>query len=163
MVSLEPTKTRSRTVKHGATGKFMKHICLASLLTCVRGSGGPAAGAPPRPRRPTPTPTPSGTTATAVSIPMGASSLTTTAYVPDSSTWLSGQPSNDQQRRHRAQRDLYNNLFFSPAMVAGCDVQPNLHDAGTFPYCCTLHVGMTGTVTVHNSWFNKGATTMQTG
>jgi plastocyanin len=40
------------------------------------------------------------------------------------------------------------NRFFSPTMDAGATFSQTFTTAGTFPYYCTFHVGMTGTVTV---------------
>ena len=128
--------------------QYMKHIPLASLLICVcvvalAGCGGGSASPA------TPTPTPGGTTPTPVSIPIGASSLTTTAYVPDSVNVAVGTTvkwTNNDVIAHNVTST--NNLFFSPTMGAGATFSQTFMTAGTFPYYCTIHVGMTGTVTV---------------
>jgi plastocyanin len=129
----------------------MKHIglaCLASLLTCVvalAGCGGGSSSAMPT----TPTPTPGGTSPTAVSIPLGASGQTTAAYVPDSITVSVGTTvkwTNNDAIAHDVTSQ--NNLFFSGNMASGATFSQTFQSTGTFPYYCTIHSGMTGTVTV---------------
>jgi len=128
---------------------LMKHFYLASLLTCavaLAGCGGGSSS--PMPTTPTPTPPPGGATPTTVSIPMGAASLTA-AYVPDSIKVPIGGTvnwTNNDVIAHNVNSTT--NVFSSPIMEAGATFSQTFMTAGTFPYYCTLHVGMTGTVTV---------------
>jgi plastocyanin len=126
----------------------MKHFYLASFLTCVVALSG-CGGGSSSPMPTTPTPPPGGATPTTVSIAMGAASLTTTAYVPDSVKVPIGGTvnwTNNDVIAHNVNSTT--NVFSSPIMEAGATFSQTFMTAGTFPYYCTLHVGMTGTVTV---------------
>jgi plastocyanin len=128
----------------------MRHIYLASLLTCVvalAGCGG--SGSSPMTIVPLPTPTPGGASPTPVAMPMGASFLTTTAYMPDSVTVSVGTTvkwTNNDNVAHNVTSQ--NNLFFSPTMDPGATYTYTFQSAGSFPYYCTIHPLMTGTITV---------------
>ena len=126
----------------------MKHIHLASLLTCVVALAG-CGGGSSSPMPTTPTPTPGGTSPTTVSIPLGASAQTTGAYLPDSITVPVGTTvkwTNNDAIAHDVTSK--NNLFLSPNMAPGATFSQTFQSAGSFPYYCTIHSGMTGTVTV---------------
>jgi plastocyanin len=126
----------------------MKHICLASLLTGVVALAG-CGGGSSSPMPTTPTPTPTGASPTLVSIPMGASGQTTGAYVPDSITGSMGTTvkwTNNDSVVHDVTSK--NNLFISGSMGPGATFSQTFQSAGSFPYYCTVHSGMTGTVTV---------------
>jgi plastocyanin len=127
----------------------MKHLCLASLLTCVVALAGCGGGSSsPMSTTPTPTPTPGGTSAT-VAIPLGASVQTTGAYVPDSITVSVGTTvkwTNNDAIAHDVTSQ--NNLFFSGNMEPGATYSRTFQSTGSFPYYCTIHARMTGTVTV---------------
>ncbi len=128
----------------------MKHMCLVSLLTCVVALAGCGGGSSsPMPTTPTPTPAPGGTSPTTVSIPLGASAQTTAAYVPDSITVSVGTTvkwTNNDAIAHDVTSK--NNLFFSGNMGPGATFSQTFQSTGSFPYYCTIHSGMTGTVTV---------------
>jgi plastocyanin len=126
----------------------MKHIGLAGLLTCIVALAG-CGGGSSSPMSTTPTPTPGGTSPTTVSIPLGASAQTTAAYLPDSITVSVGTTvkwTNNDAIGHDVTSQ--NNLFLSGNMAPGATFSQTFMTAGTFPYYCTIHAGMTGTVTV---------------
>src|ERR1700738_1357445 len=109
----------------------MKYVYLASLLTCavaLAGCGGGASSPMPT----TPTPTPGGATPT-VSIPMGAASLGTAAYVPDSINVAVGTTvkwTNNDVIAHNVTSQ--NNLFHSDAeMAPGATYTQMFQSAGT--------------------------------
>lgn len=94
----------------------------------------------------TPTPTPTGTV---VSIVSGSSNLTTTAYSPNpvnvsvggTVTWM-----NNDNTAHTSTAN--GGAFDSGTIAPGASVSRTFPTAGSFPYHCTLHPGMVGTVTV---------------
>jgi plastocyanin len=96
---------------------------------------------------PTPTPTPSG--ANGVTIPSGAETKGAAAYAPNpinvsvgsSVTWT-----NTDSVTHTVTSD--NSVFNSGTLPAGQSYSFTFSTAGTFPYHCTLHPGMVGTVVV---------------
>lgn len=111
---------------------------------------------------PSPTPSTTGTTTTTgstgtssatttnVTIPVGAISLTTTAFVPnpvtvkvgDSVMWV-----NNDSIAHTATAN--NGTTFSSGTIApGGSFKTTFSAAGTFAYHCAFHPGMVGTVTV---------------
>jgi plastocyanin len=131
--------------------QYMKHIPLASLLigVCLVALAGCGGGSSSPTPTPTPTPTPGGTSPTTVSIPLGASGQTTGAYVPDSinvSVGTTVKWTNNDAIAHDVTSK--NNLFFSGNMGPGATFSQTFQSTGTFPYYCTIHSGMTGTVTV---------------
>ena len=91
-------------------------------------------------------PTPSGST---VSIVSGATTLTTNAFSPNpiavargaTVTWV-----NNDSVVHTSTSD--NNVWNSGTLAAGASFSTTFQTAGTFPYHCTFHRGMVGTVTV---------------
>jgi manganese oxidase len=127
---------------------FMKQIYLASLLiyvVAVAGCGG--GGSSPMTTTPTPTPTPGG--ATPVGIQAGASFLSTTAYLPNPITITVGTTitwTNNDNVSHDVTSQ--NNLFFSGNMAPGQTFSQKFQSTGSFPYYCTIHPMMVGTVTV---------------
>jgi plastocyanin len=126
----------------------MKHIQLASLLAGVVALAG-CGGGSSSPMSTTPTPTPGGTSPTTVAIPLGASVQTTAAYVPDSITVSVGtivKWTNNDNVAHDVTSK--NNVFFSGNMGPGATFSQTFQSTGSFPYYCTIHPGMVGTVTV---------------
>jgi plastocyanin len=84
-----------------------------------------------------------------VMIPMGASSFTTTAYIPDSVTVSVGTTikwTNNDVVAHTVSSQ--NNLWDSGSLAGGATFSRTFQSTGTFPYYCAFHVGMVGTVTV---------------
>jgi plastocyanin len=110
-----------------------------------------AAGAACSSSSSTPT-TPSTTStgaSTTVSIPSGASGLTTTAFganpltvaVGTTVTWI-----NNDSIAHNSVAN--NGTWTSTLLNPGQTFQFRFATAGTFPYRCTIHPNMVGTVTV---------------
>jgi plastocyanin len=91
-------------------------------------------------------PTPSGTP---VSIVAGSSTLTTTAYNPNPVTIQRGGTVTWVNNDNTAHTSTSNtNLWNSPTIAPGASFSMTFANAGTFPYHCTIHPGMVGTVTV---------------
>jgi plastocyanin len=127
----------------------MKHIRLASLLTCLLALVG-CGGSSPSPMSTTPTPTPTSGSPVSVGIPMGAQFLTPTAtYVPDTLSVKVGTTvkwTNNDIVAHTATSS--NNLWDTGNIPAGATGSYTFQSAGTFPYYCIYHLGMVGTITV---------------
>jgi plastocyanin len=129
----------------------MKQICLASFLTCVTtlaGCGGSASS--PMPTVPTPAPAPGGPSAsTPVGIVMGASFLSTIAYVPNPITVSMGTAikwTNNDLVAHTVSSQ--NNLWDSGDLEPGATYSRTFPSSGTFLYYCAYHPLMVGTITV---------------
>lgn len=98
---------------------------------------------------PTPTPTPTPTAGTNVSIVSGASTMTTTAYSPNpvnvavggTVTWV-----NNDNTAHTSTAN--GGAFDSGTIAPGASFSRMFPSAGSFPYHCTIHPGMVGTVNV---------------
>jgi plastocyanin len=88
--------------------------------------------------------------ANTVTIPSGASALTTTAYSPNPVTVARGTAvtwvNNDNTAHTATSND--NATFNSGAIPPGGQFTMTFNTAGSFPYRCTLHPNMVGTVTV---------------
>jgi plastocyanin len=93
-----------------------------------------------------PTPSPSGTT---VSIVMNSAGLTTNAYSPNPVTVAVGGSvtwRNNDTITHTSTSNT--GLFDSGPISAGGQFTRTFSTVGSFPYHCTIHPGMVGTVTV---------------
>src|SRR5437588_3924173 len=104
----------------------------------------------PTPSSPTPSPTPTpGGPSSSVAIPVGASALGNGAYAPDdlnvavgtTVTWM-----NTDSISHTSTSDV--NGWNSGIVAPGGQFSFAFQAAGTFPYHCTIHPGMVGTVVV---------------
>ena len=121
-------------------------VCGVVVSACGGNNGSPNAPTPP-----TPTPPGSGGTGSSVTIsmPMGATNLTTTAYVPNpvsvavgtTVTWV-----NNDRDFHTASAN--NNVFESGSMAPGDRFSHTFAAAGSFPYRCLVHTNMVGTINV---------------
>jgi len=100
---------------------------------------------------PSPTPTPATpSSATAVSIPSGASILGNRAFSPDAIDVTAGTTvtwTNTDSTTHTSTSD--GAVWNSGAIPPQGQFSMTFPNAGTFPYHCTIHPGMVGTVTVH--------------
>lgn len=98
---------------------------------------------------PSPSPAPSGSPATAVSIPPNARNLTTTAFVPNPAnvaqasvvTW-----SNTDSITHDIVSDT--GVWDSGRLGPNENFKFTFATKGTFPYHCSIHPNMTGTIVV---------------
>lgn len=121
-------------------------IALGTLLFSLSfGCGGSSYSSMPAPT-PTPSPSPTGTP---VSIVMGASTLTTTAYAPNPVTVAVGGTvtwTNNDSTAHTSTSN--GGAWNSGAIAPGGTFSRTFSTAGSFPYHCTIHPGMVGTVNV---------------
>ena len=125
----------------------MKHLRLASLLTCLVGLTGCGGSSPSPMSTVTPTPTPG--SPVSVGIPVGAQFLTTTSYIPDTVSVKVGTTvkwTNNDNVAHTA--TSANNLWDTGNIEPGATGSYTFQSAGTFPYYCIYHAGMVGTITV---------------
>ena len=112
------------------------------LVTALAGCGGSSSPAPSAP-------TPSPPAAVTVTIPSGASSLGTAAFVPNpvtvsvgtTVTWSNTDPVSSS---HDVVGD--NGAYDSGLVVNGARYSFTFQSRGTFPYHCSRHPSMVGTV-----------------
>jgi len=123
-----------------------------SLLTIVSillvACGGGSSSSTMTPTTPTPTPAPA-TGSTPVSIPMNARTLGPSAFNPSPLTISVGTTvrwTNDDTIAHDSTSNT--NVWASGNMNPGAHFDFTFQTAGTYPYHCTIHSGMTGTVVV---------------
>jgi plastocyanin len=125
----------------------MKKLQLAVLsgalvmMAACGGNSSPAASPSPMP-----SPTPTGSN---VSIPVGARTLGSAAYVPNPVTITVGSTvtwTNNDTIPHTSTSD--NGVFDSGNMAAGAKFSFTFDTRGTFPYHCTFHPGMVASVVV---------------
>ena len=113
-----------------------------ALLIFVIGCGG--SSSPPG----SPSPAPGGPS-TSVTIPVGASSLGKAAYMPDDLNVAVGATvtwTNSDSVPHTSTSDAAG--WNSGTVAPGGQFSFSFQSAGTFPYHCTIHPGMVGTVVV---------------
>ena len=100
------------------------------------------------PSTPSTTMSPSGSSV-AASIVTGASTMTTTAYTPNPVTVSVGGTvtwTNNDSKTHTSTANGGN--WNSPPVAPGGTFSMTFPAAGSFPYHCSIHPGMVGTVTV---------------
>ena len=121
-----------------------------SLLTIVSillvGCGGGYSSPSPAPTTPSPAPA---TGSTPVSIPMNARTLGASAFNPSPLTIAAGTTvrwTNDDTIAHDTTSNA--NVWASGNMNPGAHFDFTFQTAGSYPYHCTIHPGMTGTVVV---------------
>jgi plastocyanin len=113
---------------------------LAGAAACGKSSSSPA-----QTPSPTPAPAPSGPT---VSIVSGASALTNTAYSPNPITVAVGESVTWVNNDSVTHTTTSNNNVWDATLAPGGRFSRAFMTAGSFPYLCTIHPGMVGTVTV---------------
>lgn len=117
---------------------------LAALVLGLTAACGSSSSSPSSPSTP-----PSSSIPAAVSIVSGASSLTTNAYAPNPIDVAAGTTitwTNNDTRTHDS--TATDGSWGSGAIAPGGQFSRMFSTAGTFPYHCTIHPGMVGTVTV---------------
>src|SRR3954451_13520024 len=88
-------------------------------------------------------------TGTSVSIVSGSSTLTTTAYAPHPVTGAVGGTVTWTNNDSVAHTSTANNTAWNSGTIApGGKFSMTFPSAGSFPYHCSIHPGMVGTVTV---------------
>lgn len=119
-------------------------VVVTILLLGVTAACGSSYSSPSSPSTP-----PTSSTPAAVSIVNGASSLTTNAYAPNPIDVAAGTTitwtNNDRTTHDSTATD---GSWGSGAIAPGGQFSRMFSTAGTFPYHCTIHPGMVGTVTV---------------
>jgi len=101
------------------------------------------------PSAPSPSPSPSPTPGQPVSIVRGSSTLTTNAYAPNPIAVATGSTvtwTNNDTTAHTS--TATDGSWNSGTMAPGASFSRAFPAPGTFPYHCTLHPGMVGTVVV---------------
>jgi plastocyanin len=137
-------------------GRFSTSLFLIVLIAFLTGCGGgdstpsPSSPSPtPSPAPPSPAPAPSGSAATAVSIPTNARALGPGAFVPNPATVAQGTVvtwSNTDSANHDIVSDT--GAFDSGRLGTGDSFRFTFATRGTYPYHCSIHPGMTGTIVV---------------
>ena len=121
-----------------------------ALVTLLLGISLGCGGSTPATTTSPSTPAPSGSASgSAVSIVVGARTLTTTAFSPNPVTVAVGGTvtwANNDSITHTATSDT--GVWNSGGIGAGQSFSQTFSTAGTFPYHCTIHPGMVGTITV---------------
>jgi plastocyanin len=120
-------------------------VVLMFAIACGGDYSSPSTSPSPTP---SPTPTPGGPSSS-VTIPVGALSLGNRAYAPDdlnvavgtTVTWM-----NTDSVSHTSTSDV--TAWNSGVVAPGGQFSFAFQTAGTFPYHCTIHPGMVGTVVV---------------
>jgi plastocyanin len=122
-------------------------IVLMSILTTACGGYSSSPSTAPSPS-PTPSPSPSGASSS-VAIPVGAQSLGNSAFSPDELNVAVGTTvtwTNGDSVAHTSTSDATG--WNSGTIPPGGRFSFEFQSAGTFPYRCTIHPGMVGTVNV---------------
>ena len=129
---------------------YVRSVLVAFLFAVITGCGStsstPSALPSPSPA-PSPSPTASGTTT--ITIPQGARTLGSGAYMPNPATVSQGTVvswSNTDSVVHDMVSDT--GVFDSGRVDANGTVSVTFSTRGTFPYHCSIHPGMVGTIVV---------------
>ena len=120
---------------------MIRQVAIGLCLMCVVSACGANSTSPS-----------SGTsTGTAVSIPVGARTLGTSAYVPSPITVASGSTvtwTNNDSIAHTSTSTDAGAVFDSGTVAAGGKFSFTFQNKGTFAYHCTFHPGMIGSIVV---------------
>jgi len=122
-------------------------VVSAILMFAIACGGGYSSPSAPSPM-PSPTPTPGGASSS-VTIPVGAESLGNRAYTPDDLSVAVGTTvtwTNNDLVSHTSTSDV--TQWNSGIVAPGGRFSFTFQAAGTFPYHCSIHPGMVGTVVV---------------
>jgi len=127
--------------------KTLRFVFPVAVLLFVAACG--SSSSTPTTPTPSPTPNPSPTSGNLVTIPSGAQTLGNAAYKPNPIMVSAGATvtwTNDDGVTHTVTSD--SGAFNSNGLASGGTFQFTFPTAGTFPYHCTIHPGMVGTVVV---------------
>ena len=122
----------------------LRLVLVSTLMMLTFACGGYSSS----PAAPSPTP-PAGGTSSPVTIPRGAESLANRAYSPDDANIAVGETvtwTNTDSVAHTSTSDA--GAWNSGTVSPGGRFSFTFQNAGTFPYHCTIHPGMVGTVVV---------------
>lgn len=123
-----------RTMSYRLIPVFLVTLCLTA---CGSTSTSPS----------TTTPAPAGSTT--VMMVSGASTLSSTAYSPNPISVSVGTIVSWLNNDNTAHTSAANNgAWTSPSIAPGSRFNQTFTTAGSFPYHCTIHPGMVGTITV---------------
>ena len=120
-------------------------LALLSAVAC-----GSSYSSPSTTPSPAPAPGPVATPGTPVTIPMNASTLTSTAFAPDAVDVSAGATvtwTNSDGVAHTSTSDA--GVWDSGIVPPGGQFSVSFPTAGTYRYHCLIHPGMIGTVVVH--------------
>ena len=120
----------------------LRRFALAAAVLFICSGCGSSYSTPTTPTTPS-----GGGNGTPVTIVGGASALTTTAYSPSPVTIAVGGSvtwTNNDNTTHTSTGSTWNSGSIAP----GGKYTATFSTAGTYTYHCTIHPGMTGTVTV---------------
>jgi plastocyanin len=119
-----------------------------TLLMFAIGCGG-SYSSPSTSLSPTPSPTSPSASSSPVAIPVGAASLGRGAYVPDDLNVAVGTTATWTNTDSISHTSTSNATGWDSGIVApGGQFSFTFRTAGTFPYHCSIHPGMVGTVVV---------------
>jgi plastocyanin len=119
-------------------------LVLLSAVACGSSYSSPSATTP------SPAPGPVATPGTPVTIPVNASTLTSTAFAPDAVDVSAGATvtwTNSDGVSHTSTSDT--GVWDSGIVQPGGQFSVSFPTAGTYRYHCLIHPGMIGTVVVH--------------
>jgi plastocyanin len=122
----------------------LRLVLVSALLMLTVACGGYSSS----PATPSPTPA-TGGTSSPVTIPRGAESLANRAFSPDDVNIAVGETvtwTNTDAVAHTSTSDA--GTWNSGTVPAGGRFSFTFQTAGSFPYHCTIHPGMVGTVVV---------------
>lgn len=132
---------------------FLIRFTLVAALSVLAAACGSDYSSPSTSPSPTPAPTPApadGGPASTITIPMGAETLGNRAYNPgnlDISVGSTVTWTNTDSTSHTSTSNASG--WDSGIIAPGRQFSFTYQTAGSFPYHCAIHPGMTGTVTVH--------------
>jgi plastocyanin len=127
----------------------LRLTALSAILVFATACGGGSSSSPASPS-PTPVPTPTpGVPSSSIAIPVGAESLANRAYMPDELNVAVGATVTWMNTDSIPHTSTSNAAGWNSGIVApGGQFSFAFQTAGTFPYHCTIHPGMVGTVVV---------------
>src|SRR5689334_18196505 len=125
----------------------LRLVVMSGVLVCAAACGSNYSSSTPS-STPSPTPAPGGSSSS-VAIPTGASTLGSSAFMPDALTVPAGTTvtwTNTDSVAHTSTSDAKG--WDSGIVVPGGQFSRSFQTAGTFKYHCAIHPGMIGTVVV---------------
>jgi plastocyanin len=130
--------------------RFVPRLMLVSMILVFAVACGDSNSPSPASPSPTPAPTPTGGgPSSSVAIVVGAATLGNRAYTPDDLNVVLGTTVTWTNSDSVAHTSTSNATGWNSGVVApGGQFSFTFQTAGTFPYHCSIHPGMVGTVVV---------------